>query len=264
MRRVDEPLRQTLKSLPDGLVVLRFKEISDELRIFKDVVNEKITPISLNRIDILLRSMDQLAKAAPGQSLVWSTEGGAIETIPNEGNHQVGRCGHGRSLSGKLEFKWMIEPCGLPNRRQPLARPFALRNSSIRIAFRDLSLGISVACWDFDIGDHQSPGCHVHAKFAPIQQEERAALSDVDVPRLPSIILTPMDAIDFMVGELWQEEWLRISAGTSVELKAWRQYPKRRLLKLLEWYLGEVRDAQGAPWNHLKRAKPDRFLLWGE
>jgi len=124
--------------------------------------------------------------------------------------------------------------------------------------------GEVVASWDFDIGDHQSPGCHFHAKFSPPSEEDRVLFKDVDVPRLPSLIFMPTDALEFVIGELWQDEWRKMAASGTKEIEEWRRYPRDRFERLFAWYSSELRNTRGTPWAQLKCAKPDAFVLLEE
>ena len=263
MVRIDNAIRQAVEQVPRGVVVLKFSDVHEEFGIFKGVVADRLTPASLKIIDGLMSFLEQVASAASGRRVKWATED-SLETLPSKGRHQVARAGRGRSLKGVISFVWEIEPCGMPNRKRPMNRAFAVRNSSVRISLEDADSSASVACWDFDVGDDRSPGCHVHVKYAPTIGSERESLRDVDVPRLPSIIMMPTDALEFVLGELWQEDWYRFASSTRPDLNAWRRFPRQRMISLLEWYLREVQASRGTPWSHLKQAKPDHFFLWTE
>jgi hypothetical protein len=259
----DVATSRAIGELSPGTIVLAFKAVYDELRFFRQLVEAKLSPESVNIFEQLDAALLQIA-AGDTTSRIWCTPTSReLETTTNDGRHQREHAGHGRSLNGALSFKWEVAPLGNATPRAPLNRYFALRNSSIVVRLVDAAWG-EVVRWRFDIGAHDSPGCHFHVQFTEGDEDRRELLRDLDVPRFPTPIFMPTDAIEFLLGELWQEEWARAAASGSNEMNAWRRYPRSRLRNLLKWQLWTVQKATGSPWAQLKSAKPDANLLWDE
>jgi len=263
---LDPASKTAIQNLPKGILVLRFGTIRQEIASFLRVAAEKLPPVALKRLGRLGEALEPLANANDQRKRGWGTGSEPVETYASDGGHQLGRVGHGRSLKGVVKFHWEIQPIG-NRQKSPMNRLFALWNSSVRIDLVDVGTGGQepvAASWDFDIGDHQSPGCHFHAKFANPNKAERERYKDVDVPRLPSFIFMPTDAIEFVVGELWQDEWRKVAASGTREMEAWRRFPKHRFERLFAWYASELQVTRGTPWAQLKCAKPDALVLLEE
>lgn len=119
------------------------------------------------------------------------------------------------------------------------------------------------------MGDHQSPGCHFHTQVGDIIQgvvEEQSGYqqTNLDIPRLPALFFMPTDAVEFMLGELWQREWPEVAARSTTEINTWRGYPKDRLRRLLAWQMSVLENTTATPWVGLKLAKPKPLLLCEE
>ena len=106
-----------------------------------------------------------------------------------------------------------------------------------------------VLCWKTEMGDSNSPGCHFHIHI-PRTIQGRA----FDVPRLPSILLTPTDCLDFMLGELFQERWVRHQESQAIANANWRTETRSRIATLLRKQAERVAaPAELTPWIHLKQ-----------
>jgi hypothetical protein len=117
-----------------------------------------------------------------------------------------------------------------------------------------------VARWCFEVGDDNSPGCHFHVQVKA-SEEGHLFPPSLSVPRLPGMLVTPIDAADFLLGELFQEEWTRHLAKETDNLRRWSRCQRRRLSNVLGWQREEVSRSSGAAWMALKRAKPARDRL---
>jgi len=266
--RLDPEVRQFVERLPSGLLVLRFENISEELRSFSDIVRHMLTQPSLTLLAELERELSALASGVAGQMRTWGTRGKELETLPSDGRHQMDREGHGHNLKGLISFTWDVEPIGGARTRLPLKRYFVLRNSSVRIRLFDERQRQVVSAWNVDVGDDRSPGCHFHAQIGEMMQgrgDQGGQRSlNLDIPRLPACLFMPTDAVEFVVCELWQREWPQLAASGTAEMNRWRKFPKARLSRLLKWQLGVVDRTTATPWVGFKKAKPDPLLLCDE
>jgi hypothetical protein len=163
-----------------------------------------------------------------------------------------------------LAFKWQVLRVR-PKKHKSPAEQFELvgiASTVVRVVQVD-SEGADrdeIAMWRTEVGDAQSPGCHFHVQIRG-ENEELPFPKSLSVPRLPTCLTTPMAAMEFMLGELFQERWReRVSAQTNV-LNAWRSIQVSRMEKLFEWHLKEIRDSHTSPWLALKGAKPQRNIF---
>jgi hypothetical protein len=113
--------------------------------------------------------------------------------------------------------------------------------------------GNTIGVWKMEIGDAASPGCHFHVQIEGKGDYYPTTLS---VPRIPSIISTPLAAAEFALGELFQEDWPKHVARTVIGADQWETIQKKRFRNLLFWSFNEVTRAGRSPWAALKSAKP--------
>jgi hypothetical protein len=117
-----------------------------------------------------------------------------------------------------------------------------------------------LAMWRVEVASDDSPGCHFHVQVLG-KTHDLPFPSTLSVPRLPSCIITPMAVLEFVLAELFQDEWRKYAVGDRDEIKRWRSIQRQRFEKLFAWQTGVVKDCTGAPWTVLKLTKPDRDLF---
>lgn len=149
-----------------------------------------------------------------------------LKTIVSEGQYQPDNAG-GLRVRGTLSAIWTIEHVG---RHTVLGKGDE--------AFRLVDLGSTlvqilriiegepdgcVAAWRFDIGVANSPGFHFHTQV-PTRPDSSNAVDEVyfplalDVPRFPAILFFPLDGLEFLLGELFHEDWPRYAASQDSRL----------------------------------------------
>jgi hypothetical protein len=120
----------------------------------------------------------------------------------------------------------------------------------------------SLGIWRMEVGDDNSPGCYFHAQI--MGQDDRPPFPNwLAIPRLPSLILTPASSIEFVLSELFQDDWLQATRQKRDDLDLWGALQKERMHGWLAWQQRIV-DAHSfgvLPWTNLKRAKPDEELV---
>lgn len=181
----------------------------------------------------------------------------SLRTQVSKGEHERGS--KGRWVAGKLAFKWQVLRVHPKKPKSPAEHLelAGIASTMVRVVHveNDGAHGDEIAMWRTEVGDEQSPGCHFHVQIRG-ESEELPFPKSLSVPRLPTCLATPMAAMEFMLGELFQERWReRIAAQTNV-LNTWRSIQRSRMEKLFEWHLKEIRDSQTSPWLALKAAKP--------
>jgi hypothetical protein len=114
--------------------------------------------------------------------------------------------------------------------------------------------------WTADIGDHQSPGTHFHFQLNGFDKPPFP--KTLDVPRLPALAMSPFFALEFAIGELFQDRWERHASAESKDAQTWRNIHLPRLRRFFAWQAGRLPDGLvGSPLMALKLAKPKPYML---
>ena len=214
-----------------------------------------------------LQQLKNFRSNRPGTTLDWTIPlDRPLRTKLSTGHYEPGGSGE-HSVFAALSWIWQIkvpEAAGPTPKKGTLQSRFAVvGKASTRISvFANLAAGDAreLARWRFEIGDVQAPGCHFHAQILG-EKNDAMFPKSMPVPRLPNILVTPMDALEFVLAELFQEKWAEHVAKESDAMRAWAGCQKRRLIKLLRWQQDRLEKNSGSPWTSLKVAKPDATLL---
>jgi hypothetical protein len=235
---------------------MRFEHVAQEMGSFWRIAGHRFEPDAVAIWKKLMDDLESYRSFRAKQVLTWSTPPQRpLVTIPNKGQHQMHS---GIELFGQVAFTWDLLPQYPSSQKRP-AEYFVLHNSSVKlILWQKLhnKKPVQRTAWCFDVGNDESPGCHFHAKFTDPKRDPKTR---VDVPRLPTILFMPSDALDFLLGELWRETWATDAAVS--EATQWRRWPNARLQKLLDALRSKTGD-RGSPWMSLKQYRPpsDLFL----
>lgn len=153
-----------------------------------------------------------------------------LETI--ESDREAG------TLVGTLSFKWEV--------RRITPKKFSLAgNASTTIEIVNLLNGPSVS-WNTDIGGAAHPGYRFHAQI-------RSDGKSIEIPRLPSILITPTDCLDFLLGELFQEKWTKHQLKKQGQTVGWTQGVRKRICHFLRQKAERAEQSTGiTPWMTLK------------
>ena len=117
-----------------------------------------------------------------------------------------------------------------------------------------------LAMWRLELGAEDSPGCYVHTQILG-DSDKPPFPKSVPIPRLPSLFVTPMSAVEFVLGELFQSDWSKVTAGSRGDVLYWRKIQKTRLQKLFSWYRDQMERAGSSSWVALKEAKPTDHIF---
>ena len=255
---MNEQSKHSTDSRVPGRLILSYADVQRELETFKPVARHYLDDKSVtNLYEGWLRRILDSADVRTGDTCKVKTTS-SLRTRPNDGLHQRSS---GIILLGELDFTWDVVPFR-DKARKAAAKQFGLDNSSMRLKL--LRVGENddrelVAQWTFDIGNAESPGCHFHAKHENIH----ASTSNIDIPRLPTLVTMPTDAMAFIFGELWQKQWAdELLSGLQTSADRWRPWPQRRLCAVLSSLTKCVADGNRlVPWAVLKAFKPRPDLL---
>lgn len=184
--------------------------------------------------------------------------------------YEAGARRGGRTVFGQISCVWEISkpvPKGKKERKRSFRSPtfvvIGLACTKVTIwGVEDAGAPKELARWTLEIGDAMSPGCHFHTQINLDARHEIFPKS-LPVPRLPSLLHTPMDALDFLLGELFQNSWFKYASQDTDAGKTWAHCQTTRLTNLLKWQSETIKNASAAPWATLKKQKPSFDLLIG-
>ncbi len=188
-----------------------------------------------------------------------------LRTRPTR-DYEAGSRSGGKEIYAKITGTWEVRP--LESRRPKTKLAFMGKASTVVEIWpkpcmwrEEHCLASRLAMWRFELGSADSPGCYFHAQALGDRAEPPFPKS-IPVPRLPSPFVTPMAAVEFVLGELFQDEWERRARESSHHHKRWRTIQRQRWLSLLDWQKKVLDERTSSPWMSLKLAKPpaDLFL----
>lgn len=188
-----------------------------------------------------------------------------LRTIPSMGEYELAPRRGRHRIVGEVSAIWEIAPIGSHLARDIPTRVFEVNGkASVLTLIRETDANGTpfreLARWRMEIGVHDSPGTHFHLSVLGYKSESPFPDS-LSVPRFPSILLTIGDALEFVLGELFQAKWARHAAEEDAAIARWRRSQQDRLSRLLSWQDRIIRHAAGAPWAALKAAKPKDELF---
>ena len=108
-----------------------------------------------------------------------------------------------------------------------------------------------IAMWRLELGAHDSPGCYFHAQIHETPP----------IPRLPSLFVTPMATVEYVIGELFQDGWKQTAMSNRGEALYWRSLQRDRLIRLFDWYTDALAKVDSSPWMDLKVKKPEERMF---
>lgn len=239
-------------------LIFSFPKMNSELLNFSKTSTKflKKGNTSLEKLRIDLNIFKDSAKT----EFIWEIpESSPIETILSEGKFETS--GKGIPVYGSVCGIWEIKKVTYKGQLH-----FAVHgNASMKISIVhfDDAKGIldEIARWRFEIGSHDSPGCHFHAQIMG-EKSDCMFPHDLSVPRLPSIIITPVDVLDYLLGELFQDNWHRlVSESSDQSVNQWSSIQKTRISNLIKWKSNIISSSDGSSWVAIKRAKPAAHIF---
>ena len=236
---------------------LRFKiaELERETIAMKTMGKGFLDPQKLWVLDRFLSNLQSIGGAHKGKhkGKEHSLELECLHTRPSN-KYEAGNRRGGKKIHAVISGTWDLRP--LAKREIEFCG-----KASTKIALYDSNNpDTRLAMWRLELGDEKSPGCYVHAHIL-INSPDPPFLKSSPIPRLPSLFVTPMSAIEFVLGELFQDEWAKATTSNANDTPYWRELQKKRLQKLLSWYQDQMKNLVFSPWIALKQAKPEDGLF---
>ncbi len=237
-----------------------YDEVAGDLENIAATAANFLTPESKGRLKKAVADL-RVLKGSP-HKVVWRV--GREDYQRLESASSIGECELGENVAwnvfGAVSFQWEIERVTAGRKAA-----FSVINASnlIRVFACDEAGVVTnaerpLASWRFEIASGEHPGAALHSQVNwPHADGERR----FEIPRIPSTLLTPTEALDFLLGELFQKRWpehCRITQGH------WKSTQRSRLLKLLRKQMDEVNEASDlSAVMQLKAWKPIGLLSHG-
>jgi len=244
-------------------LVFPFNELLHECEVIRSYARSFLDKTTLPVLDEAKSTLQNIQSRGPSdRTTPWEVrEDRPLRTILSDRESQPnGRARH--RIRGTVSFIWDIRP--LDEGAWKGRRYFALDGKAstvIRLTEDVDGSNECIARWSIEVGDHQSPGTHFHSHVGGFERSPFP--KSLDVPRLPALAMTPFLAIEFVIGELFQDRWRRHALADSKETRRWRNIHGPRLARFFEWQMRVASGAGivGSPWMTLKTAKPNPDLL---
>jgi len=187
-----------------------------------------------------------------------------LRTQPTRGYERARRSG-GQKAYAHVRGVWQVRPVG---KKRP-GRRIAFVGSASSVVelwpaeclYREKHEESSrLAMWRIEFGVHDSPGCYFHFQILG-DHGDPPFPRNVPIPRLPSPFVTPMAAVEFVLGELFQDDWQQRTMGARNHHNDWRAIQHQRWSSLMKWQMAYLDRSGSSPWMRLKAAKPPESLF---
>jgi hypothetical protein len=242
-----------------------FRELLEEVTAIGRMSRRFVTPESQLVFDELARSLGGIQAAKTERTFRWEiSRQRPIRTIRSPGEYERGGGGE-HTVYAEVTGIWEIAPVAPRRKAQPWHKCalVGLASSVVRIFDEGANGPRELAMWRMEMADDQGPGCYFHVQLCG-ERTEPPFPKSMSVPRLPTLPVTPAAALEFVLGEIFQESWGPEGlAREDDNLRRWRTIQTKRLERFLAWQHAEVqRDGVlGSPWIRLKRLKPNAGLF---
>lgn len=260
-------------------IEFEYNKILDNLRDISVIAQSFITAESTSVLMQCSTDLTNIRDSTSSKTQYWGIrQSWPVITIDSKGEYRASAKGKRRSVYAVFSFRWGIKNSSGNGRKRTF---YLVDEATTSMQVFDKETSNMVALWQMEVGDAKSPGCHFHASMT-----ERCDRSEIDnpgeepterddseneklfpgwlkVPRLPSLIVTPFDALEFLLCELFQNRWPQVVSENNFHVTSWSRSQKDRLSRLLKWKLDVLQNSQAGAWSALKLAKPHAQLFVG-
>lgn len=238
----------------------RFQDVLNEIDALEKIIGSFCSPSHRDVLPQLRTELADVRDTVTDRDWTWGIRNERpFRTTVSRGAYQRDDQG-AHNVFAEITSTWTIRRVRPPGKKGQRADRFALTgNASTRIRlYEEAQPGqqpLPLGMWRMEVGVAHSPGCYFHVQVLG-ETDDRPFPHSLDVPRLPGVLTTPPSVVEYVVAELFQDQWLKHLATQTADLNRWIPIQRGRLGAVLKWQLGVVKDAQGSPWMALKQAKP--------
>jgi len=249
----------------DHGLIFSFSEMERELRSFVSISSGFLSTESVHRIlPQLIIDLETIRLSRSFSKISWriSSEN-PLKTKPCEGAYEIDVAGK-HNLVAEISSVWEIQPIRLKKGSSQTPKYFGLvGNASTLVKFTetiDSSSSIELGSYRMEVGTQNSPGVHFHVQV--LGQSENAPFpKSLSVPRFPSYLTTPMSAIEFTLGEIFQVDWRREAQRDGGDHKIWHGIQTERFRNIFDWQIAALSGGGEFPVSLLKHSKPPTTLF---
>ena len=243
-----------MSSHPVAGLLFRYRELVEETEALRRMARPFLAAEGRGVLDTLKDDLERIGGRTTDR--VQELELNPLRTQPTR-DYEAGTRSGGQEIYALIKGKWELKSIGRQGPKRKVA--FVGKASAV-----------------VELGADDAPGCYFHTQVLG-DREELPFPKAVPIPRLPSPFITPMAAVEFALGELFQDRWQEEARRTRDPQKRWRSIQQRRWANLLTWQSDLISrhasspwresfpSEQSSPWIDLKHAKPpnDLFLNSG-
>lgn len=263
------------------MITFAFKDFEVELHALQQmsvgtgaaIHGRFIDPNTSWAFDEFRQALRQIAKQPSGSTHRWEiSREFPLRTVLSMGRHEAGvedpipgepaPGGPFARVFAEISCLWEISPIGVPGAGRRFS-PSGVASTVVTFRSESDEGGMTpLAMWRMEVGDQASPGSMFHIQIGQVDREERPFPHSLPVPRFPSPLMTPQAAIEFALGELFQDAWPREAAASQV-VTEWAPLQKRRLKTSTEWLItkAEAGVTALAGWKSAKPTADDPLVL---
>jgi hypothetical protein len=247
-----------MKMVDQGLI-FSFKELLLECEIIKTYAQHFLDKTTIGMIDEARGTLNSIqTKGSTTETTRWSIpEDRPLYTRWSEGDSKPDKKS-AHHVRGEFSFVWEIRPLD--------EKPYVGRSHLVLDGLASTVISIvdknkqCISQWTVEVGDHQSPGTHFHSQVKKFGSKPFP--SSLDIPRFPSLPMSPFLVLEFTIGELFQDRWRKHAVVDSADASRWRGIHEPRLKRFFSWQLERLSSISvGSPWMSLKLAKPAPNIL---
>jgi hypothetical protein len=239
-----------------------FSEIIDEIESFTHLASKFIALGSQHVLPRFKSTLQSYRDQAHQGTLPWNISvSDPLKTIVSEGEYESGRKRGSHRVVAEIDALWEIQRIPTKKRKAPAThfQLVGIASTRVRLFCEAAPARHEIGMWRMEIGDANSPGCHFHVQILG-ENAEAPFPKSLCIPRLPGLIITPMAVTEFVLAEIFQNQWPEHIGYDTPHLRRWAPIQRRRLNKLLDWNLSLLDDG-GSPWTTIKQRKPDVGLF---
>jgi len=241
-----------------GELEFNFDDVLEEIGAMKQIANAFLDATAPAALDALASELIAIRTNGVDHIYTWRVPDHApIKTRISIGDYDPDSQGE-HNVVAELTSIWEITPSAKPqNTRKPKTFK-VMGKASTRIRIRQSGGahdGRELCMWRAEVGSAGAPGCFFHIQVLG-ELADPPFPHSVSVPRFPALAITPVTALEFALGELFQDEWRREAAKEGGPRDIWKGIQRKRLLAILDWKRDLVESCMGSPWRALKCAKP--------
>lgn len=239
----------------------RFDELLREASILRAIAHNYLDASTLWVLDNLREQIEHIWEALPEGTKTLTLR--PLLTKISPGHYEpIGRTGP-MHIYAKISGIWEVRPIGQRSkkdkgRQNRLLEFCGIASTRIELYAQGVET-IPISMWRMELGDSLSPGCYFHVQV--LGEEGAPFPKEVSVPRLPSLFITPMAVVEYVIGELFQDRWAQAVAEENANVLSWRSLQTARFVRLFNWQINCLKGAINTPWMTLKAAKPPGELF---